>query len=137
MSDWIYYLLIAIVVINGISLIKQYLGGKDILEGLESRKKYDDEKSPAPVSKRPELILGHTESHNLNLKEQRKDYEKMIINMDSNIGTAMTKMLGKHSVSISKDPMHHESQKKMEALTTMGNFRNTLNETMNYVDGTN
>tara|TARA_Y100001970_G_scaffold237532_1_gene298076 strand:- start:413 stop:826 length:414 start_codon:yes stop_codon:yes gene_type:complete len=134
MGDWLYYLLIAFIVINGISLIRQYLGQDTIVEGLESRKNKEEEESSAPVAKRPELIVGNTENHNLNLHDQRGDYEKMIIKMDDNVGTAMTKMLGEHSVAISKDPFHPESQRKMQALTTMSNFRNTLNESMKYID---
>lgn len=136
MEDWLYYLLIAVVVINGISLIKKYLYNDDIFEGLESRKKKEEinESESTPVANRPDLIVGNTENHNLNLKDQRSDYEKMIIKMDDNVGTAMTKLLGEHSVSISKDPFHPESQKKMQSLTTMSNFRNTLNESMKYID---
>lgn len=134
MEDWLYYLLIAFIVINGISIMRQYLGKEHILEGLESRKSKDEEESSAPVAKRPDLIIGNTEKHNLNLKDQRGDYEKMIVKMDDNVGTAMTKLLGEHSVAISKDPFHPESQRKMASLTTMSNFRNTLNESMKYVD---
>ncbi len=136
MEDWLYYLLIAFVVINGISLIRQYLDKDHLYEGLESRKKKEDneEIASAPVANRPDIIIGHTENHNLNLKDQRGDYEKMIIKMDDNVGTAMTKLIGEHSVAISKDPIHPESQKKMQSLTTMSNFRNTLNESMKYID---
>tara|TARA_Y100000591_G_scaffold217302_1_gene188836 strand:+ start:1255 stop:1668 length:414 start_codon:yes stop_codon:yes gene_type:complete len=135
MEDWIFYLILAVVAINVINMLRKQFGGKGFIEGLESRRKKSKYDGPAPVSKRPDLISGHTENHNLNLSDQRKDYEDMIVNMDTNIGTAMTKLLGEHSVSIAEDPMHPDSQKKMQALTTMGNFRNTLNETMNYIDG--
>ena len=133
MENIIKHLLIGITLLYVLFLFKRFLTQNNIIEGLEPRKK-DVDDTPAPISNRPDLIKGNTEEHNLNTKDHRAHYENIIIDMDENIGTAMLKHLGDHSVAIANDPMHPDSQKKMENLTRMSNFRTTLNENMKWLD---
>lgn len=138
MNNTIFYVLIGLFVIVLISLFRKDSTSTDvvrsvIIEGLES-KRIKNEESPAPIANRSDMIKGATEEHNLNTDDHRSHYENIIIDLDHNIGSAMLKHMGEHSVSISKDPMSAESQKKMQALTTMGNFRDTLNSNMVWLD---
>ena len=132
MESWVYYILIGVIIINAWALVKKYFG-ESIIEGLENK----DDDTPAPLKKTPDLITGHTEEVNLNLGNNRGDYEKTIIHMDKHIGTTMTKLLGQHSALIAKDPEGTEAQKKMQSITVMSKFRGALNDTMKWIDGAN
>lgn len=133
-NTWI-YIIVSVIVFGGLYSFKRdnhrsRLFHNAIIEGLESR----TEGVLAPIANRPDLIKGSTEKHNLNISDHRSHYENIIIDLDHSLGTAITKHVGDHSVSIAKDPMHIDSQKKMQALTTMANFRNTLNSNMIWMD---
>lgn len=132
MENWIYYILIGVIIINAWALVKKYFG-ENILEGLDN----DNRITPTPLKKTPDLITGHTEDINLNLGNNRGDYEKTILHMDKHIGSSMTKLLGQHASLIAKDPESQEAQKKMQSITTMSKFRGALNDTMKWMDGTN
>ena len=132
MESWIYYILIGVIIINAWALVKKYFG-ESLFEGLEN----DDRINPAPLKKTPDIIAGHTEDVNLNLTNNRGDYEKTILNMDRHIGNSMTKLVGQHSALIAKDPESTEAQKKMQSITVMSKFRGALNDTMKWMDSTN
>lgn len=130
MESWIYYILIGVIIINAWTLVKKYFG-ENLFEGLENAK----EIVPASLNKTPDIITGHTEEVNLNLPNNRGDYEKTILNMDRHIGTSMTKLIGQHSALIARNPFHADAQDKMHKFTVMSKFRGALNETMKWMDG--
>ena len=132
MESWIYYILIGVIIINAWALVKKYFG-ESLFEGLEN----DDRINAAPLKKTPDIIAGHTEDVNLNLTNNRGDYEKTILNMDRHIGSSMTKLVGQHSALIAKDPESTEALKKMQSITVMSKFRGALNDTMKWMDSTN
>ena len=65
MDDWIYYILIAVIVVNAWALLRKYFG-KNIMEGLEN----NEDINPAPLKNVPDIINGHQEAINLNLSNK-------------------------------------------------------------------
>jgi len=113
-----------------------------LLEGLDTKRSYssrskedDDIDDFAPIEKKSDLILACTERANVNYKDHREHHENIIMQLYDNIRSHIHQGLADHSVSIAKNPMDPESQKKMRHLNTLHEFSiKTLEGGMEHLD---
>jgi len=152
MENFAKYALICVSIIYVLYIVKKRfspstalrdVNGK-IVEGLESKrskeddsgdKGADDPDNGAPISRKSDIIKGHTEKQNVNFKDHRKHHEAIITNLYDNVQGMIHKMTAQHSSAIAKDPMSHESQEKMRYMNTLHDFGNkTLEGSMQDLD---
>tara|TARA_Y100000817_G_scaffold310726_1_gene301809 strand:- start:298 stop:726 length:429 start_codon:yes stop_codon:yes gene_type:complete len=140
MKDVFKYLLIGITLVYiGYMTTQKYDG---LLEGLDTKRSYssrskedDDIDDFAPIEKKSDLILACTERANVNYKDHREHHENIIMQLYDNIRSHIHQGLADHSVSIAKNPMDPESQKKMRHLNTLHEFSiKTLEGGMEHLD---
>lgn len=152
MENFAKYALICVSIIYMLYIVKKRFSpskaGRDangkIVEGLESKRSKEDDRGDrgsddpdngAPISRKSDIIKGHTEKQNVNFKEHRKHHEAIITNLYDNVQGMIHKMTAQHSSAIAKDPMSHESQEKMRYMNTLHDFGNkTLEGSMQDLD---
>ena len=152
MENFAKYALICVSIIYMLYIVKKRFSpskaGRDangkIVEGLESKRSKEDDRGDkgsddpdngAPISRKSDIIKGHTEKQNVNFKEHRKHHEAIITNLYDNVQGMIHNMTAQHSSAIAKDPMSHESQEKMRYMNTLHDFGNkTLEGSMQDLD---
>ena len=138
MGDWIKYLLIGVTVVYITYMATRSVEG--LVEGLDTKRSYssrskDEDDDYSPIEKKSDLILACTQKANVNYKDHREHHENIIMQLYDNIRGHIHQGLADHSVSIAKDPMNPESQRKMRHLNTLHEFSiKTLEGGMEHLD---
>lgn len=71
---------------------------------------------------------------NLLISKYRTDYERTIIELESNIGYAMLSTVLNNAESISANPTSPESQNTINSINNLKTFMETLNSSMKILD---
>jgi hypothetical protein len=105
-----------------------------ILEGLTSEIKSN--KTETTRDKIPDAINVNTTNldDTLNVNKYTKTYEDIIINLENNINYYMLSILLNKAEEISNNPLNDESQKTINSLNNMKTFKDTLNDSMGFLN---
>ena len=105
-----------------------------VLEGLTSDIKSN--KTETTRDKIPDAINVNTTNldDTLNVNKYTKTYEDIIINLENNINYYMLSILLNKAEEISNNPLNDESQKTINALNNMKTFKDTLNDSIGFLN---
>ena len=129
-SFWYFLLFVsAIIVYYGLS---RTLNKQDkFIEGLTSR---NDPDKQIKIENVPEAVQAGTENLNVNLKDHRKHYENILIDLYHNIAKAQLNNLREVATLVSANPTSDEAIQKMKNVTVMTDFKNSLDSSMSWMD---
>jgi|LakMenEpi03Aug12_release.lakeMendotaPanAssembly.Ray.scaffolds.fasta_scaffold361735_2 hypothetical protein len=105
-----------------------------VLEGLTSDIKSD--KIETVRDKIPDAINVNTTNldDSLNVDKYTKTYEDIIINLENNINYYMLSILLNKAEEISNNPLNDVAQKTINTLNNMKTFKDTLNDSMGFLN---
>jgi hypothetical protein len=137
-SDTIYkYLGLAIVILFVTYIILKSLTFQaKLIEGLTTNSS-DDPSVNTDKDKVPDAIKSNSTNilDGLLVDKYRSSYDNTIIELEENINATILAGILKNAEKISYDPSSDESQKFITAINNLKNFKDTLNDTMKYLDG--
>ena len=103
-----------------------------VIEGLtsSSNEATDKDKVPAAIKSHTTALLD-----GLLIDKYRSSYDDTIIDLEENINATLLSSILKNAELISSDPSSDASQKSIVTLNNLKAFKDTLNESMKYLDG--
>jgi hypothetical protein len=107
-----------------------------LIEGLTTADSTTNDTSKTDKDKIPDMINANTTiiEDGLLIDKYKKTYEDIIINLENNVNYFMLGGIMKNSETISKNPMSADSQKIINNLNNLKIFKDTLNDSMNFLD---
>ena len=107
-----------------------------LIEGLTTAESTTNDTSKTDKDKIPDMINANTTiiEDGLLIDKYKKTYEDIIINLENNVNYFMLGGIMKNSETISKNPMSADSQKIINNLNNLKIFKDTLNDSMNFLD---
>lgn len=107
-----------------------------LIEGLTTADSTTNDTSKTDKDKIPDMINANTTivEDGLLIDKYKKTYEDIIINLENNVNYFMLGGIMKNSETISKNPMSADSQKIINNLNNLKLFKDTLNDSMNFLD---
>jgi len=134
--DTIYkYLGLAIIIVLVAYIaIKSLTFQARLIEGMASKENDD---VSTDKDKKPDAIKANTTTilDGLLIDKYRPFYDDTIIELEENINATILAGILKNSESIASDPSSEKSQKFISAVNNLKMFKETLNDTMKYLDG--
>jgi hypothetical protein len=134
-SDTIYkYLGLAIVVLFvSYIIIKSLTFQARLIEGMTT----DDTSVNTDKDKIPDAIKSNSTNilDGLLIDKYRSSYDDTIIELEENINATILAGILKNAEKISADPSSDDSQKFITAINNLKGFKDTLNDSMKYLDG--
>ena len=131
------YIGMAIIAIFIIYIILRTLNYQaTIIEGLTSGDTDDNDTAKTDKDKIPDMISANTTKveDGLLIDKYKKTYEDIIINLENNVNYYMLGGIMKSSEIISNNPLSADSQKIISNLNNLKTFKDTLNDSMNFLD---
>jgi hypothetical protein len=125
------YLGIAVVaILLLLFILKSMKFQANILESMVSSVKTSEKSDLAVEVKNNSTLI----EDSLLIDKYRKDYENIIIELEAVVNSNIFNSLSKNAVSISKDPFSDESQKIIVGINNLKAFKDSLNESMTFID---
>ena len=105
-----------------------------LIEGMTSKENND---VSTDKDKKPDAIKANTTTilDGLLIDKYRPSYDDTIIELEENINATILAGILKTAESIAADPSSEKSQKFISAVNNLKAFKETLNDTMKYLDG--
>lgn len=133
LNDIMYYLgLISIIALLVYVAIRALTLQINIVEGLvggQNTATMDKDKVADAIKSNTNIT-----EDNLLISKYRTDYERTIIELESNIGYAMLSTVLNNAESISANPTSPESQNTINSINNLKTFMETLNSSMKILD---
>jgi hypothetical protein len=121
---------LAVVLLFLISMgVKMFNYQTKIVEGMTNSTDTDIDKIADSISSATDRV-----DTQLAIQKHRKQYEDIIIHLDTNCGDNILYSIMKDGEAISKNPTSKESQKAITNLNNLAQFRTTLNDAITYLD---
>ena len=107
-----------------------------LIEGLTTADSTTNDTSKTDKDKIPDMINANTTTieDGLHIDKYKKTYEDIIINLENNVNYYMLGGIMKSSEIISNNPLSADSQKIISNLNNLKTFKDTLNDSMNFLD---
>jgi hypothetical protein len=108
----------------------------DIIEGMTSSN--DSSSSTTDKDKIADAINANTTNaeDTLLIDKYKKSYEDIIINLENNINFFMLGGIINNAQTISKNPLSPAAMQSINGLNSLKQFKDTLNDGMNFLDKT-
>lgn len=105
-----------------------------LVEGMTSK---NEDTTPTDKEKTPDAIKSNTTNvlDALLIDKYRPSYDDTIIELEENINATILAGILKNAEMISTDPSSEKSQQFITAVNNLKSFKETLNDTMKYLDG--
>lgn len=130
------YLGLAIIILVVVYVVMKSLTFQArLIEGMKEKDKEDA--STTDKDKVPDAIKSHTNTilDGLLIDKYRSSYDDTIIDLEENINATLLSGVVKYAEIIATDPASDNSQKFIIYCNQLKAFKDTLNDTMKYLDG--
>lgn len=131
--DEISDLLILFVVIGICGYSVYFLKKKKLVEGMNDGGG-DETSNTFLLSKAGDKVADHTTELNLNLKQNKEHYKKIIEKLDTHVAHVQLRFLNRITKTVATNPDDQKTLEEIKKLNTLSEFRRTLLHQMNYLD---